>query len=37
MLKKLGESFIREETSVESLWNELNKFTKTFPEIIAIE
>jgi len=37
MLKKLGESFIREETSVESLWKELNKFKKCFPEIIEIE
>ena len=37
MLKKLGESFIREGTSVESLWNELKKFAKNFPEIIEIE
>jgi len=37
MLKKLGESFIREGTSVESLWNELKNFAKNFPEIIEIE
>ena len=37
MLKNLGESFIREATSVESLWNELKQFTKSFPKIIEME
>ena len=37
MLKKLGKSFIKKETPVEMLWNELKEFTKKFPEIIKIE
>jgi len=36
MLKKLGVSFIRSETSVNSLWDEFIQFTKKFPEIIEI-
>ena len=37
MLKKLGESFIGEGTSIDSLWFEFHEFSKNFPEIIKIE
>ena len=37
MLRKLGESFIREETSVEMLWNDFKEFTEKFPEFVEIE
>ena len=36
MLRKLGESFISKETSVEMLWNDLNGFTEKFPEFFEI-
>ena len=37
LLKKLGESFILPETSVDKLWEELNLFAKKFPGIISLE
>ena len=37
LLKKLGESFILPETSVDKLWKELNLFTKKFPGILSLE
>ena len=36
MLRKLGESFIRNGTSVEMLWNDLKGFTEKFPEFFEI-
>ena len=37
LLKKLGESFIQQETSVEKLWEEFKLFTTKFPEIVELE
>jgi 3-dehydroquinate synthase len=37
LLKKLGESFILQETSVDKLWTELNLFTKEFPGMLSLE
>ena len=37
LLKKLGESFILPETSVDKLWEELNLFTKKFPGMLSLE
>ena len=37
MLSKLGESFIRKETSVEMLWNDFKEFTEKFSELVEIE
>ena len=37
LLKKLGESFIQQETSVEKLWDEFRQFTAKFPEIVELE
>ena len=37
MLRKLGESFIKERISVENLWNEFQQFTKNFSEIVELE
>ncbi len=37
LLKKLGESFILPETSVEKLWDEFKLFTQKFPGMISLE
>ena len=37
LLKKLGKSFILQETSVEKLWEEFNLFAKNFPGMISLE
>ena len=36
MLKKLGESYIQQETSVKQLWNEFNEFTELYPEFVEL-
>ena len=36
MLKKLGESFIQQDTSVEKLWDEFNQFTALYPEFVEL-
>ena len=37
MLKKIGESFIKQGTSIESLWVEFRQFTKSYPKIVESE
>ena len=37
LLKKLGVSFIQQETSVEKLWDEFKQFTAKYPEIIELQ
>lgn len=37
LLKKLGESFIQQETSVDKLWDEFCEFSASYPEFIELE
>ena len=37
LLKKLAESFIQHETSVEKLWNEFMEFVNIFPRALSLE